>query len=574
MVGLVGLFLSVFLCMIPNIAGQCLTPDAVPPNCKSWIDPVDQIPIFFQHQFNCSRFWVCEPDLSDCLHECAPKPGGGALYFDFNIDHEHGGPVCNWPEVVDCTNKPEVCGECQPWEECVKCIDCTDCPGCENAGDDDWTCICKEGGTCQGNNAIACGTCSNHVCEEPECCTNEDCQGAICDNGVCKGCASDNDCTNTACSTCMNHACHDPECCVDEDCNGNEYCDTDNGVCVEGCRDNSDCTAMVCSTCENHQCVDPECCIDADCLNTQFCEDNKCKDGCNEDSDCSMNGECATCNIASHQCTEPQCCNDSNCTPEFLECSVCQADQTCTNPECCEDSDCPNEKPICDTDGHVCIAGCKKHSDCAGFNEICNGDYTADGASCFYCNNDNNANVVGECVPGCLDDNNCKSDEPICNGQHRCTEKGGANILSEIKFTTESCSGCSNNKIEGGPKLTLIGQQSTSGPTGCSTNGLDHPNDIDFTAGNKVSFRGEKDKDLLDGCYLSNLQGQVNGGTIMWTGEGSLSLRNGQVDIAMADATSCLSSCCVSGALVTGQQNNMNCFRNCGGNSCDQLMNL
>ena len=58
----------------------------------------------------------------------------------------------------------------------------------------------------------------------------------MCDNGVCKGCVSDNDCMNTACSTCMNHACHDPECCVDDDCNGNEYCDTDNGVCVVGCR--------------------------------------------------------------------------------------------------------------------------------------------------------------------------------------------------------------------------------------------------------------------------------------------------------------------------------------------------
>ena len=290
-------------------------------------------------------------------------------------------------------------------------------------------------------------------------------------------------------------------------------------------RDNSDCTAMVCSTCENHQCIDPECCIDADCLATQFCDDNKCKDGCNEDSDCSMNGVCATCNMASHQCTEPECCSDSNCTPEFLECSVCQADQTCTKPECCKDSDCPNEKPvcdtdnnvclecltdddcagdkpICDTDNNVCIAGCKKHSDCAGYDEECNGDYTAEGASCFYCNNDNDVNVVGECVPGCLDDNNCKSNEPICNGQHQCTEQGGANILSVISFTTESCSGCSNNNIEGGPKLTLIGQESTSGPTGCSTNGLDHPDDIDFQAGKEVSFKGENDKELLDGCYL------------------------------------------------------------------------
>ena len=40
---------------------------------------------------DCSRFWVCEPDLSDCLHECPKMPGGGWLFFDFNIDHEHGG---------------------------------------------------------------------------------------------------------------------------------------------------------------------------------------------------------------------------------------------------------------------------------------------------------------------------------------------------------------------------------------------------------------------------------------------------------------------------------------------------
>ena len=291
-------------------------------------------------------------------------------------------------------------------------------------------------------------------------------------------------------------------------------------------RDNSDCTAMVCSTCENHQCVDPECCNDADCLNTQFCEDNKCKDGCNEDSDCSMNGECATCNMNSHQCSDPECCNDSNCTPEFLECSVCQADQTCTNPECCKDSDCitnekpvcdtdnnvcleclkdsdcPDDKPICDTDNNVCIEGCKVDENCVGYNEKCNGDYTADGASCFYCDLTSD---VGNCAPGCVDNGNCDGTD-VCNGQHRCTEQGGANNLANITFTTESCSGCSSNAIEGGLKLTLKGEQSTSGPTSCSTEGLDHTNKIDYAAKTDAVFKGEEDKDILDNCYLVSLE--------------------------------------------------------------------
>ena len=61
--------------------------------------------------------------------ECAPVDDGTSLYFDVSIDHEHGGPVCNWPDLVDCTNNDRACDQCKPSEKCIRCEDCPDCPG-------------------------------------------------------------------------------------------------------------------------------------------------------------------------------------------------------------------------------------------------------------------------------------------------------------------------------------------------------------------------------------------------------------------------------------------------------------
>ena len=60
---------------------------------------------------------MCNTDLSDCLCECPPMAPEGSLVFDYTIDYEHGGPVCNWPWAIECENKPNYCSKCEAWQE-------------------------------------------------------------------------------------------------------------------------------------------------------------------------------------------------------------------------------------------------------------------------------------------------------------------------------------------------------------------------------------------------------------------------------------------------------------------------
>ncbi len=66
---------------------------------------------------DCSRYWMCNTDLTDCLCECPPMAPEGSLVFDYTIDYEHGGPVCNWPWAIECENKPNYCSKCEAWQE-------------------------------------------------------------------------------------------------------------------------------------------------------------------------------------------------------------------------------------------------------------------------------------------------------------------------------------------------------------------------------------------------------------------------------------------------------------------------
>ena len=105
----------------------------------------------FQIFSDCSRFWVCNPDLSDCLHECArANTPEGTLFFDISIKYPYG-PVCNFPELVDCENKENMCKQCKPEEQCILCDDCPDCP--EPCLDGGIKCVCNEGQTCINNNS-------------------------------------------------------------------------------------------------------------------------------------------------------------------------------------------------------------------------------------------------------------------------------------------------------------------------------------------------------------------------------------------------------------------------------------
>jgi len=330
--------LFVGLSWTAGVQGQCLPHDSEPPKCFEWVSPDHGEPVFIEHIYNCSRFWVCQPDLSDCLHECAPAGDGGALYFDVR-DQYPSGPTCNWPNVIDCEMRPDNCSICHPWQECLPGPICTpDCKLDTHCSDEEY-CDYKEGGEghchvgCRtGSVCEPCGDCVDHQCPDLECCTNDDCHGLQCVDGRCK-------------------------CVADDDCATNQYCD--DGDCREGCRDDASCIDNgVCATCdENHVCSEPECCTDTDCQ-----------------VDC----EFATCQT-DNTCTVPECCTDDDCPAG----AVCEGG-LCSS--CSHDSECPLASGQCDStyttceycnilDGNSvgqCAPGCAGDDNCDG---KCNGDH-------------------------------------------------------------------------------------------------------------------------------------------------------------------------------------------------------
>ncbi|XP_023348280.1 protein psiQ isoform X2 [Eurytemora carolleeae] len=592
--------------------GDCLEMDSKPPKCADYVDAVTKEPVFIVHAFNCSRFWVCEPDQAACLFECAKASEDGALYFDVRIQYPEG-PVCDWPAVIDCEMGDEP--ECLKDEDCLETEYCADDSKCKVGCRDDSTCV-------------PCGECKSHVCTTPECCSDADCEDneycsaeqicefgcnqdddcvdcATCDNHKCTEpeCCEDNDCTAMTCSTCTLNSfeCMNPECCTDADCKENFFCSASQ-ICEPGCTDdsdckdcaicesnqctepeccaNEDCTAMTCSTCnlDSFECINPDCCSDADCLDTEYCSDaGTCLPGCNENSDCTTMS-CSSCDLNAMQCIDPDCCYDEDCaSTEYCTdalicedgcktnadcggCATCE-DHVCTDPECCVDADCMDpEKPICAED-NLCVAGCRNDEMCPGFDVICTPMYD----NCNWCDSENNE--VGQCNPGCIDDDNCAGSLE-CNGVHECIQADGVTVLKQIVLNTESCNGCQGTAVEDGPILEIIGGQIVSGVTECKTNALDHEDMIDFAPGNEAVFEGETDKDVLGSCYKASLISEVTGGKIIWTASvGEWSLANNRVDFYWSDENACPYSCCLSEPVLSVTSNTadlVNCSRNCG----------
>jgi len=520
----------IFLVFVPNISGQCLEYDSKPPKCEEWIGEFDE-PVFIEHVFNCSRFWVCQPDLTDCLHECARADENSALYFDVRYQYPYG-PVCDWPTNIDCINRPIECGQCEVWQDCVELENgyiCTpDChidPHCNDdeycdypdGGEGNCHIGCRNNSTC-GVNSKPCGTCTNHICQEPECCTDEDCQ-------------SNEKCIEGKC---------DFECLTDDDCEFDEYCS--NGECLQGCNEDQDCTNTICSICDiDHQCTDPQCCVDEDCHNDDICTNGSCVNGCRENSDCTMNGICAE----------------------------CMTDNQCSKPECCVNEDCDASKPIC-IDDHICIPGCIKDEDCSGFDETCNNDYS----NCFFCNMTIDFDY-GNCSPGCVDDKNCANTQ-VCNGFHRCSEEGSTKNLRQIILKTEKCINCEETQVETGPILFIIGGQNTVEVPNCTTFNLDHEKQVDYTNNAESIFIDQEDKDVLGTCYKANLQGEIQSGKITWTAKkGKWSLKKNQIDFSWSDVQACKYTCCLDKPFLDPENNIANfidCEKNCQDNKICNIL--
>ena len=76
---------------------------------------------------DCSRFWECSYPDEACLYECLSCDGSslceGKETLSFDVRYQYPvGPVCDWPQNVDCSR--DVCDEMDPRPECCQDSDC------------------------------------------------------------------------------------------------------------------------------------------------------------------------------------------------------------------------------------------------------------------------------------------------------------------------------------------------------------------------------------------------------------------------------------------------------------------
>merc|ERR1712123_460561 len=76
----------------------CGEDDSVKPDCRQRpIGTPAGVSFYMPHQFNCSRFWECGPDMVPCLFECPQIDENESLYFNPDMS------ICDWPRNGDCT---------------------------------------------------------------------------------------------------------------------------------------------------------------------------------------------------------------------------------------------------------------------------------------------------------------------------------------------------------------------------------------------------------------------------------------------------------------------------------------
>merc|ERR1712013_27962 len=75
----------------------CGEDGSVKPDCRQRpIGIPAGVSFYMPHEFECSLFWECGPDMVPCLFECPRLDDDGSLFFNTNTS------TCDWPQNVNC----------------------------------------------------------------------------------------------------------------------------------------------------------------------------------------------------------------------------------------------------------------------------------------------------------------------------------------------------------------------------------------------------------------------------------------------------------------------------------------
>jgi len=266
------------------------------PDCGKYL--VNNVTSYYHiHEYNCSRFWECGPQGA-CLFECASCPpdndqcmGEEALWFDCKYQFPEG-PVCDWPNGVDCTTstpKPTNVPTTDPITTTKSTTTTTKAPTTTTTPEG----FCLADEDCSNT---PCSSCENQQCVDPECCEDANCPLI----------------TEMSCSVCTvpQLTCTDPECCTDSDCEAGFVCQDQ--VCVlEG-----ECDAQ--RPCEGAD----EICNLPGHENCQYCSnDLTCENGCGADDNCPDGYFCGA--GGDHWCGQIGLGGVKSVTIKTLSCSQC-----------------------------------------------------------------------------------------------------------------------------------------------------------------------------------------------------------------------------------------------------------
>ncbi len=205
-------------------------------------------------------------------------------------DEDCGEPVCRIGETGGCVG--DVCNEETGQCEIAGCD-----PGC---GEDEYQDGC--------------------ICIPEECDDDDDCQGQICADGMCRPCASDAECSDDGSKVCSGGFCEpNVECVDDDDCRTHERCEGDSCVLRPDCTFDDDCD-------------EDERCVGGVCTYTPECEDD---DDCGSQAEC-VGGYCqADVCRGNDECPDDELCDGGECVPPpiALSCEVVTPSQTITPGE-------------------------------------------------------------------------------------------------------------------------------------------------------------------------------------------------------------------------------------------------